>query len=123
MANILVVDDDKLMIELLSEIFLDEGFDVRFATNGKTCLDEIAREMPDIVVLDMSMPEMDGYEVARRLRAEAATKALPVVAVTSMDTAADYDAAYDAGCSAFVSKPLQVAHVVEVVRGFIPRQG
>ena len=121
MADILLVDDDDIMIELISDILLDDGHDVRSAPDGRRALDEIARVKPAVLILDMNMPGIDGYEVAKRLRADPATASLPIIAVTGLDQSADYDAAYRAGCNAFISKPLQPARLVEVVREMIAK--
>lgn len=115
MADILIVDDDKIMIEIISEILVNEDHDVRFSINGKAGLEEISKCIPKLVVLDMYMPEMDGYAVAKILRANPATASLPILAVTSLDTLDDYSAAHEAGCNAFVSKPLQPAAFIEAV--------
>ncbi|MEI8396462.1 MAG: response regulator [Rhodospirillaceae bacterium] len=122
MADILVVDDDELMIELISDPLLDEGHKVRTALGGQEALDEIERERPDIVILDMNMPVIDGYTVARRLRAEPVTLSLPIVAVTGHDTMADRDAAIQAGCDAFITKPVDSDRLVDRVNTLISRQ-
>lgn len=121
MADILVVDDDELMIELISDLLIDEGHDVRSAMDGHTGLEAIAKAVPSLLILDMNMPGMDGYKVAQTLRADPAMVVLPIIAVTGMDTSADYDAAYKAGCSAFISKPLQPAQLIEVVERLLPK--
>ncbi|WP_173976629.1 response regulator [Magnetospirillum sp. LM-5] len=113
-----MIDDDKVMVEFLANILEDNGDNVRFALDGQTGLDQIVTDIPDLVILDMNLPGMDGYCVAERLRRESATQKLPIIAVTALDSAADYDAAYRAGCSAFISKPVNADHLVEVVRGF-----
>ena len=121
MADILVVDDDDLMIELISDPLIDEGHEVRTALGGQEALDEIDRERPDMVILDMNMPEVDGYAVARRLRANPATLKMPVIAVTGRDTAADRDAAKLAGCDALLGKPVVPNQLVEMVKRLLPK--
>jgi CheY-like chemotaxis protein len=107
MADILVVDDDELMLELISDILIDEGHVVRTAADGQACLDAVAQAVPSLLILDMNMPVMDGYAVVRLLREKPRTRPMPIIAVTGMDTSADYDAAYQAGCNAFIAKPVQ----------------
>ena len=121
MADILVVDDDELMIELISDLLIDEGHDVRSAMDGHAGLDAIAKAVPSLLVLDMSMPGMDGFQVAKTLKASPATASLPIIAFTGMDTSGDYDAAYKAGCSAFISKPLNPAQLIEVVERLLQK--
>jgi two-component system cell cycle response regulator DivK len=123
MADILVVDDDELMIELISDLLIDEGHDVRSAMDGHSGLEAIAKVVPDLLILDMSMPGMDGYKVAQILRGGPRTAALPIIAFTGLDTSDDYDAAYKAGCSAFIAKPLQPAQLIEVVARLAPKAG
>ena len=121
MADILVVDDDELMIELISDLLIDEGHDVRSAMDGHAGLDAIAKAVPALLILDMSMPGMDGYQVAQTLRANPRTAELPIIAFTGMDASGDYDAAYTAGCNAFISKPLNPAQLTEVVERLLPK--
>ena len=121
MADILVVDDDELMVELISDLLIDEGHDVRSAMDGHAGLDAIAKAVPALLILDMSMPGMDGFQVAKTLKANAATASLPIIAFTGMDTSGDYDAAYKAGCSAFISKPLNPAQLIEVVERLLQK--
>ncbi len=121
MADILVVDDDELMIELISDLLIDEGHDVRSAMDGHAGLDAIAKAVPALLILDMSMPGMDGFQVAKTLKANTATASLPIIAFTGMDTSGDYDAAYKAGCSAFISKPLNPAQLIEVVERLLQK--
>ncbi|MEI6987191.1 MAG: response regulator [Rhodospirillaceae bacterium] len=121
MADILVVDDDDLMIELISDPLLDDGHEVRTALGGQEALDEIDRKCPAMVILDMNMPRIDGYAVARTLRARPATLSLPIIAVTGRDTLADRDAASQAGCNAFVAKPVDPDMLLEVVNNLLSR--
>ncbi len=115
MADILVVDDDELMVELIADPLLDEGHEVRTALCGEDALDEIARKRPAMVILDMNMPGIDGYAVARRLRADPATARLPIIAVTGHDGPADRDAVLAAGCDAFIAKPLDCGRLLDAV--------
>lgn len=121
MADILVVDDDELMVELISDLLIDEGHDVRSAMDGHAGLDAIAKSIPSLLILDMNMPGMDGFEVAKTIRNDPRTAELPIIAFTGQDTSGDYDAAYKAGCNAFISKPLQPAQLIEVVERLVPK--
>ena len=106
MADILVIDDDPAMVMMISELLEDQGHSVRSAPDGIAGLEAIAKEPPDLVVIDMNMPGMDGYKVLEKLRSNEKTMTLPVLAATAHSTATDYDAAYAAGCNGFVAKPL-----------------
>ena len=115
MADILVVDDDDLMIELISDPLIDEGHEVRTALGGQEALDEIVLRPPAIVILDMNMPGIGGYTVARNIRANPAAQSLPIIAVTSHDTPADQAAASNAGCNAFITKPIGSRQLIDAV--------
>ncbi|MBI5165980.1 MAG: response regulator [Magnetospirillum sp.] len=119
MADILVIDDDEMMIEIITDVMHDLGHSVRTAPHGQKGLDEAMRQTPNLVILDMNMPVMDGYTVAKRLRAVAATTGVPIIAVTGETTGSGYDAAYEAGCDAFVSKPLNCDQLIERVKSFV----
>ena len=115
MAEILVIDDEEILTELIADILMDEGHTVRMALDGQAGLDEIARKLPDLIILDMNMPVMDGYEVAKKLRADPVTASVPIIALTGLSSSADYDAAYKAGCNAFIAKPLEPGVLVKTV--------
>ena len=119
MADILVVDDDDLMIELISDPLIDEGHEVRTALGGQEALDEIDRKQPAIVILDMNMPGIDGYAVARKIRANPAAQSLPIIAVTSHDTPADHAAAVNAGCNVFIAKPIGSRQLIDAVKSML----
>ncbi|CAA7622183.1 Response regulator receiver domain protein (CheY) [Magnetospirillum sp. LM-5] len=104
MSDIVVVDDDRLMIQLIVSVLEDEGHVVRAAASGEAGLAEIARQRPDILVLDMKMPGMSGIEVARALRAGSETCALPIIALSGSESAQEEAEALSAGCTVFVQK-------------------
>src|SRR5436305_611237 len=90
--KILVVDDLPQNVRLLEAVLASKGYDVVSALSGVEALEKASTESPDLVLLDVKMPEMDGYEVCRRLRAAPATRFLPIVMITSSDTEARVDA-------------------------------
>lgn len=104
-GKILLVDDDPLNIEVLDEILQDE-YDIFFSTNGTDAL-EIARvESPDLILLDVMMPEMDGHEVCRRLKAESRTNTIPVIFVTAMGEVEDETMGLEIGAVDYMVKPV-----------------
>ncbi|GAB4138049.1 MAG: PleD family two-component system response regulator [Sphingomonadales bacterium] len=105
-ARILVVDDVLPNIQLLVAKLTREYFDVLTADSGPEALKIIGREMPDVVLLDVMMPGMDGFEVCRRIKANAATAHIPVVMVTALDQASDRVAGLEAGADDFLTKPV-----------------
>ncbi|RMF06121.1 MAG: response regulator, partial [Alphaproteobacteria bacterium] len=101
-ARVLVVDDVLPNVKLLESKLSKEYFDVLTATSGGEALSIMQREMPDIVLLDVMMPGMDGFEVCRRIKLDAATSHIPVVMVTGLDQASDRVAGLEAGADDFL---------------------
>ena len=130
-AKILVVDDVALNVKLLADLLAVNGYRTCTATSGAEALERIAGEQPDLVLLDVMMPGMSGYEVCRAIRADPAHAMLPVVLVTALDPAEERAKGLDAGADDFLSKPVEpgraagagalaAAHQVAVRRGAAP---
>jgi DNA-binding response OmpR family regulator len=117
-GKILVVDDLPQNVRLLEATLVPRGYDVVSASSGEEALEAVARERPDIVLLDVQMPGMDGYEVCRRLRADDATSFLPVVMVTGSGEE-ERVTALDAGADDFIPKPFDKAELLARVRSLI----
>ena len=105
-ARILVVDDIDSNVRLLEAKLSSEYYEVLTASDGPTALAIAASELPDIVLLDVMMPGMDGFDVCRRLKADPATRHVPVVLVTALDGRADRVAGLEAGADDFLTKPI-----------------
>ena len=115
-ACVLVVDDTIENLRLLSNMLSEEGYDVRAVTNGPQALEAVERDPPDVILLDISMPEMDGYEVCRRLKARDRSKDVPVIFLTALTDTADKVRAFDAGGVDYVTKPFQLEEVLARVK-------
>lgn len=115
-ARILVVDDVEANVRLLEAKLTIEYFDVMTCTDGTTALRLAAMEQPDIVLLDVMMPGMDGFETCRRLKADPATRHIPVVLVTALDGREDKIKGLDAGADDFLTKPLDDVILLARVR-------
>lgn len=113
--RVLVVDDDALTIEILRTILDLEDFDVRTATDGAAALAAIEAERPDVVVLDVMMPNMSGLEVCERLRAEPETKDLPIILLTARDGEADRRDGLASGADAYLTKPFSPLKLIEII--------
>jgi CheY-like chemotaxis protein len=122
--TVLLVDDDPLILEILRTILDLEEFAVTTVSDGRQALDSVASARPDVVVCDVMMPEVDGFEVCRTLKSQPATADLPVILLTARDRPEDRRAGEDAGCDAYLTKPfspLQLIDVIREVRADTPR--
>jgi class 3 adenylate cyclase/CheY-like chemotaxis protein len=118
-AKVLVVDDLPQNVKLLADLLGAKGFAVATAASGREALDKVREERPDIVLLDVMMPEMSGYEVCRQIREDAATGILPVVMVTSLDPGQERIKGLEAGADDFLSKPVNQAELLARVRSLV----
>lgn len=101
-----MVDDNLINLKLASEMMECEGYQVDRATNAETALAAIGLNLPDLVLMDLALPGMDGLALTRHLRAQEATRTLPVVALTAFAMKRDEDRAMEAGCDAYIVKPI-----------------
>jgi CheY-like chemotaxis protein len=113
---VLLVDDYPDAREMYSEYLKFSGFDVVEATNGVEALQRALDSSPDIILMDLSLPVMDGWEATRRLKEDARTAAIPVVALTGHALAGIFEGAKKAGCDAFVTKPCLPEDLVKEIR-------
>jgi CheY-like chemotaxis protein len=114
--RVLLVDDYPDAREMYTEYLEFSGFDVVQAGNGMEALQRAADTAPDIILMDLSLPVMDGWEATRRLKADARTAAIPVVALTGHALAGISEGARNAGCDAFVTKPCLPEDLVNEIR-------
>ena len=113
--HVLVVDDDPLILEVLRTVLDLEEFRVSTATDGETGLAMLAQDRPDVVVVDVMMPGLDGLEVCRRIKGDPATASLPVVLLTARDRVEDQEAGEAAGCDAYLTKPFSPLYLIDVI--------
>ena len=106
MKNILIAEDNAVNRELLRELLEARGHAVDEACNGQEALQKIAQSMPDVLLLDLSMPVMDGYTTIKNIRANPAMASLPVLAVTAFAMRGDREKTEDAGFDGYLSKPI-----------------
>jgi class 3 adenylate cyclase len=118
-ARILVVDDTPMNVKLLVDILSARGYVVASARDGEEALACLAAERPDLVLLDIMMPGLSGYDVCRRIRADAATSLLPVVLITSLDPQQERVHGIEAGADDFLSKPIQQAELFARVKSLL----
>lgn len=119
--RILLVDDDPTLLEVLTTVLNLEDLDVIPAGAGDAALEIVGREHLDVVICDVGMPDPDGLEVCRRLKADPSTADLPVILLTARDTDEDRDRGYAAGCDAYITKPFSPLELLELIRARMPR--
>ncbi|MDH3675499.1 MAG: response regulator, partial [Anaerolineae bacterium] len=104
-STILIVDDEEVGCKTLKALLLPEGYDMAFASHGQEALDLVVMLRPDVILLDVMMPEMDGFEVCRQLRANPQVAEVPVIMVTALDDRDSRVKGIEAGADDFISKP------------------
>lgn len=115
-TKILVVDDTPAMLLNLQEILADAGYRVNTAQNGKEALEKARRDKPDLVFMDILMPDMDGYEACRELHKDATTKNIPVIFVTTKNQKADKLWAQMQGGKGFITKPYTPDQIIDQIK-------
>jgi two-component system, cell cycle response regulator DivK len=113
--RVLLVDDYPDAREMYSEYLEFSGFDVVEAANGMEALQRAVEEAPDIILMDLSLPVMDGWEATRRLKADPATRGIPVIALTAHAMVEDKEKAMAAGCDDYDTKPIELPRLLEKI--------
>jgi two-component system sensor histidine kinase/response regulator len=121
-GNVLIVDDTLPNLRVLAKILIENGYLVRGISNGAMALTAAASERPDLILLDIMMPEMDGYEVCRRLKADEHTREIPVIFMSALDEIMDKVKAFAVGGVDYITKPFQVEEVLARVKTHIALQ-
>ncbi|WP_369813515.1 MULTISPECIES: response regulator transcription factor [Thalassospira] len=119
--KVLIAEDEETIVESLSFLMEKEGYDVRVATDGQTAISMIARDAPDMVLLDVMMPGCDGFEVVRAVRSDANTKLIPIMMLTAKTREVDRRKGLELGVDDFVTKPFSTRDVVSRVRALLER--
>jgi len=114
--QILVVDDSQDTLNLLTDILTNSSFRVRTASSGKMALESIISEVPNLILLDIRMPDMDGYEVCRCLKSDERSNSIPVIFISGFDDTADKIKGFNAGCVDFITKPFHPTEVLARVK-------
>lgn len=122
MARILIVEDDAKISTLLARTLARQQYDVTSAEDGETALAQVRQARPDLVLMDISLPGLDGLEVTRRLKADPATQDIPVLALTGHALAGDRELCLAAGCDDYESKPLDLERVVTKIGRLLERR-
>jgi CheY-like chemotaxis protein len=115
MAKILLVEDNEMNRDMLSRRLLRRGFEVSVAVDGQEGVDIARAEFPDLILMDMSLPIMDGWAATRQLKADEQTRAIPVIALTAHAMAGDREKALEAGCDDYDTKPIELPRLLEKI--------
>ena len=107
---------------MLSRRLTRKGYDVALAGDGLRALEAAASDAFDLILLDMSLPELDGWEVARRLKADASTRSVPIIALTAHAMAGDRERAMEAGCDDYDSKPIDMPRLLDKIEARLGRE-
>jgi len=123
MAKILLVEDNEMNRDMLSRRLQRQGFSVVMAADGRSGVAMATSEAPDLILLDMSLPLVDGWEAARQLKAGVKTKGIPIVALTAHAMAGDREKALEAGCDEYDTKPVEFPRLLAKIEAILgPRR-
>ncbi len=122
MPKILLVEDNEMNRDMLSRRLIRSGYEVVLAVDGAQGVAMASSEAPDLVLMDMSLPVLDGWDATRRLKADPATKGLPVIALTAHAMAGDETKAREAGCDDFDTKPVEYTRLIAKIEGLLQKR-
>lgn len=117
--RVLVVDDHPLNLKLTRVLLTAEGYDVETADGADEAAERLAASRPDLILMDLQMPGVDGFELTRRIKADATTASIPIVALTSAVMSEDEERARAAGCDGFITKPIDTRCFAEQIAPFV----
>jgi two-component system cell cycle response regulator DivK len=119
-TKILIIEDNEQNLYLLTFILKKHDYEVLQALNGLDGIEKVKKTNPDMILLDIQLPEMDGYEVARELRKIPESKIIPIIAITSYAMAGDREKALEAGCTGYLTKPINPDTFISSIEEFLP---
>src|SRR3954471_17472594 len=119
MTTILIVEDNEMNRDMLSRRLERKGYEVLLAVDGEMGLEVARASTPDLVLMDMSLPVVDGWEATRRLKTDDALKQIPVIALTAHAMANDRDKAIEAGCDDYDTKPIELSRLLEKIESLL----
>jgi two-component system cell cycle response regulator DivK len=123
MATILYVEDNEDNVYMLVRRLRRHGFEVVVAADGAQGIEAARRERPDLVLMDLSLPVLDGWEATRRLKQAVETRAIPVIALSAHAMAGDRERALAAGCDDYDAKPVNLRRLLDKIRALLPEEG
>ena len=120
LAKILLVEDNELNRDMLSRRLKRRGYDVVIAVDGQEGVDKARSEGPALILMDMSLPKIDGWEATRQLKGDDATKAIPIIALTAHAMRGDREKALESGCDDYDTKPVDLPRLIEKIEKLLP---
>jgi two-component system cell cycle response regulator DivK len=123
MAKILIVEDNEMNRDMLSRRLARRGYQIVMAVDGAEGVATAQTANPDLILMDMSLPVVDGWEATRRLKADAVTRAIPVIGLTAHAMAGDREKVIDAGCDDYDTKPVELARLLQKIEALLARTG
>jgi CheY-like chemotaxis protein len=121
MAKILIVEDNDLNLDMLSRRLARKGYEIVVARDGQAGVDQALAEKPDLILMDMSLPVIDGWEATRQIKAHSEIATIPVVALTAHAMASDRAKAMEAGCDDFYTKPIELPGLLDIMKKLLDR--
>jgi CheY-like chemotaxis protein len=122
-ARLLLVEDNEMSRDMLSRRLMKHGYEVMVAADGSEALQRIDTDRPDLILIDLGLPGMDGWEVTRRLRARAETQHIPIIALTAHAMAGDRERALSVGCNDYDIKPVNLARLESKIEALLGSGG
>jgi CheY-like chemotaxis protein len=122
MAKVLLVEDNEASRDGLSRRLVRKGYEVLLAADGRQGVEKALAEAPDLILMDMSLPGLDGWEATRQLKAAPQTRGIPVIALTAHAMAGDRERALEAGCDDYDTKPVEFARLLAKIQSLLERK-
>ncbi len=122
MMKILLVEDNEMNRDMLSRRLVRKGYEVVMALDGRQAVEMASGEHPDLIIMDMSLPVIDGWEATRQVKASEATRSIPVIALTAHAMAGDREKAIEAGCDDYDTKPIELPRLLGKIAMLLERK-
>ncbi len=122
MKRILLVEDNEVNWDMLSRRLKKRGYEVSIAQDGAEGVKLASEQKPDLILMDMSLPVIDGWEATRRIKADPETRSIPVIALTAHAMRGDREKALEAGCDDYETKPIELPSLLDKIRGLLPEE-
>ena len=119
MTHILLVEDNEMNSDMLSRRLVRKGFNISIAIDGEECVEKATSLKPDLILLDMSLPKIDGWEATRQVKSNSSTQNIPVIALTAHAMAEDREKALAAGCDDYDTKPVELPRLLEKIQSLL----